>query len=368
MARIRTLPPEVATDPKLATVSLAAAHLAVASWPWHDDHGWIAEEPARIRMTVYPGRPDVDDQGVADALEELVRARWFERYRADDKPALWCTEWATYQRVDRPGTARFPDHAAARDAARGLARAREGSSADREGDSRMVGGDGRMVGESGAVGGNGAHAPAPEPAPAPPPRVALPRHAQRLLDELYAPELATERRRADVAQQLYDTLDPLRPKGARIEKGRYARARDAAHLDQVCKSVLEDPPRLMDMAIRIVLLRLTDPPKVGADNPTESAARAARDEETAVQEYERRLGSFAARWVRDNPEEAEALEREVRTKILPLPYQQRPAAELPAHFALVLKGALAAKIREASGAPTFEAWREKGASAMARST
>ena len=104
MARIRSIPPDAATDPKLCAVSLAASALAKESWPWHDDHGHISYEPERIRLCVWPSR-QID---IGPLLDELIAVGWFEVYvLPGGRRFLFCTEFLTYQKVPHPSAPKF---------------------------------------------------------------------------------------------------------------------------------------------------------------------------------------------------------------------------------------------------------------------
>jgi hypothetical protein len=62
-------------------------------------------------------------------------------------------------------------------------------------------------------------------------------------------------RRDDVMRQLDLSLTDL---GVPFERTLRARAVDLQHLSDVCRAVLEDPPRLLDRAIVFVLKKLND--------------------------------------------------------------------------------------------------------------
>jgi len=88
----------------------------------------------------------------------------------------------------------------------------------------------------------------------PAPLLDLPNEANELLERFYSGDVD---RRHDAVDQLRASLD----RGAKISRGKYVKARDAAHLAACCQAVLDDPPRKQDLAVRFVLLKLNDPPK-----------------------------------------------------------------------------------------------------------
>src|SRR5687768_1908723 len=105
MARIRSIPPDVATDPKLLACSMPARLLAILAWPWHDDHGCIAHDPVRLRLNVFPNDVSTD---VAPLLDELISSGWFDLYEeTGGRRFLHCTEFKTYQRVVNPSAPKF---------------------------------------------------------------------------------------------------------------------------------------------------------------------------------------------------------------------------------------------------------------------
>lgn len=175
------------------------------------------------------------------------------------------------------------------------------------------------------------------------PLVVLPPHAERLVSELYA--LATPKRQLDVKRQLYDAIDP-HARGARIRKGVHVKARDAAHLDSVCRQVLFDPPREYDAAIVVVLRKLQDPapgPSLAEVAAQEDARRRALEEE-----YGTAARSAGLAWAQERPNEYEDLRK---------PIDAQFAAAGNSIFARQARNAaLASATAKAAGFPTFDAW------------
>jgi hypothetical protein len=269
MARIRSIPPDVATDPKLLACSMPARLLAILAWPWHDDHGCIAYDPVRIRLNVFPN--DVETS-VAPLLDELLASGWFELYESPDgKRFLWCSEFKTYQRVVNPSAPKF---APIKDSRRldspnkpsiGLHSPNKPSQALAPSIVRMDGwsgaeADGVVVVKEreGAEADGGMLAMPREPAngarPAPLADAGaedreLPAKALELLRQL------TEAKRKDGERQLRATLTP---QGALLGKGEYVRAWNADHLAHCCDLTLKSRPDDADLLVRWVLLKLRD--------------------------------------------------------------------------------------------------------------
>lgn len=273
MARIRSIPPDLATDPKLIACSLPARLLAVMSWPWHDDEGCLGYDPVRIRLNAFPNDSTVD---ASPLIDELLASGWFElRESPDGKRFLWCSEFLTYQRVPHPTKSKFR----LAESRRVLTSAPE-SSADRtspHADShRMDGADGWSGAERNGVDGkerSGADGrmltSTPESAVAAPPPPAADRAAPPAdagaAEKRTAPPLPDEAlvllhrmpdaKRDDGEQQLRATLTA---QGARLKGGEYVRAYSLAHLTWACRAVLESPPDKPEQLARWVLLKLRD--------------------------------------------------------------------------------------------------------------
>jgi hypothetical protein len=282
MARIRSIPPDLATDPKLIACSLPARLLALMSWPWHDDEGCLGYDPVRIRLNAFPNDSAVD---ASPLIDELLDSGWFElRVSPDGKRFLWCTEFLTYQRVPHPTKSKFRLAestrilASAPESSADLTSAHENShrmdgGMERSGAERMGvdgkersgadGADGRMLArppESAAAAANGTapHPPAAADRPAPPADAgaAEERTAPPLPDEaLVLLHRMPDAKRDDGEQQLRATRTA---QGAKLKAGEYVRAYSLAHLTWACQAVLDSPPDKSEQLARWVLLKLRD--------------------------------------------------------------------------------------------------------------
>jgi hypothetical protein len=68
MARIRTVKPELWTDPEFVECSLSARLLFIASWNFATDYGVLPDKPRQIKMQCLPA----DDCDIGALIEELV--------------------------------------------------------------------------------------------------------------------------------------------------------------------------------------------------------------------------------------------------------------------------------------------------------
>lgn len=182
----------------------------------------------------------------------------------------------------------------------------------------------------------------------PAPRVGPMPEVQRFLETFYDPHVnSTENRRIDVARQLYDSVDPERPRGTRIHKGLYVKARSEAHLEECCRTLIDDPDAIRepDKAIVILLKMLTNPPP----GPSPAEVRAYGETELVAREeaYHRAMRIAGLEWARQNPEEFERIRRPIDS-------------EFPGSGGEVMtvarNAALAQATARAAGFPSFEEW------------
>lgn len=116
MARIRTVKPELWTDPEFVDCSTNARLLFVAALNFASDYGVLLDNPKQLKMLCFPG----DSFDVADLVDELVAHNlWCRRVAPDGAAVLIIRTFAQHQRVDKrqdgrwgdPATwAEFPDH------------------------------------------------------------------------------------------------------------------------------------------------------------------------------------------------------------------------------------------------------------------
>ena len=104
MARIRTIKPEIASDVKLAAISIQARYTFVLLISQADDEGLIAGSHRQLLGSLYPHDETVTPGDLLAWIEELVTVglvRW--RSTTDGAPIIELTNWAKHQRIDNKG-------------------------------------------------------------------------------------------------------------------------------------------------------------------------------------------------------------------------------------------------------------------------
>ncbi len=104
MPRIRTIKPEIASDVKLASLSIAARYTFVLLISQADDEGLIAGAHRQLLGALYPHDDTVTPAQLLAWVEELVTVgllRW--RTTRDGAPVVEIANWNKHQRVDNKG-------------------------------------------------------------------------------------------------------------------------------------------------------------------------------------------------------------------------------------------------------------------------
>lgn len=104
MPRIRSLKPEIASDAKLASVSIAARYTFVLMITQADDAGLLPGAHRQILGTLYPLNDGVTIPALLGWIEELVGiglVRW--RATRDRIPVIQLVNWSKHQRIDNAG-------------------------------------------------------------------------------------------------------------------------------------------------------------------------------------------------------------------------------------------------------------------------
>lgn len=108
MARIRTVKPELWSDPEFVECSTNARLLFVAALNFASDYGVLADKPKQLKMQCFPG----DTFDVDQLVDELIEARlWVRRIAPDGASVLLIRTFAQHQRVDKPNGGRWGDPA-----------------------------------------------------------------------------------------------------------------------------------------------------------------------------------------------------------------------------------------------------------------
>lgn len=351
MAReIRTLKRSFFQDEKLAALPREVRLTFMGLIPHADDYGRLRGDPRLVRAAIYPYDDQITASMMDAELDMLERAGRIVRYMVDGCRYIEIVNFVKHQNMARVYASDIP----APDSA-GAVRTQcvDSARADRE---HSRSGDGIGVGDGKERSGVRAREVSiaedddplntEEPAAASAPLVELPREAEQFVERFYS--LSSKKRRLDVIRQLHETLDPRRP-GARLRRGVFAKARDPAHLSACCRAVLDDPPRDIDMAIVIVLQRLTNPPP--GPTVTELQAKAESETRQLEERYQTEARSAGLAWSKEHPDEYSAILRRVEASIPP---------SAGAMGRMTRDAMLAQETARAAAFPSFDAWRQNG--------
>lgn len=104
MARIRTIKPEIWSDPDFVERSSNARLLFVAALNFASDYGVMADKPLQVKMQCFPG----DNVDIDALIAELVDAGlWLRRVAPDGAPVLVIRTFTAHQKVDKPTKGRW---------------------------------------------------------------------------------------------------------------------------------------------------------------------------------------------------------------------------------------------------------------------
>jgi hypothetical protein len=348
MARIRSAKPEFWTDPVMCSLPRDVRFTFKGLWEVSaDDYGRFLADARMVKSQVWPLDDDITTKKVDGWLTILASLGRIQLYEVHGVRYGAIVNWSKHQRVSHPSPSRFPtppddfrNDSGAIPETLAKSSALSGSGAERD-----IEGNGKRSGAEAT-----SYLPDPDPldleqpAAPPAPLVVLPDAAERFVQELYG--LATEKRRLDVRRQLYDALDPTK-RGARLSRGTFVRARDAAHLAECCEAIRLDPPRDVDASVVVLLKKLQDPPK--GPSPTEVAAEAEQKRVAEEERYHAAAKRAGIRWAHEHPEAYADLRREVDAK-----YHDAIGSSFGR---LARDSELAQRCAERAGFPAFDAWQ-----------
>lgn len=104
MARIRSIKPEIWTDPDFCDLSLAARLFFIGTFNFADDWGLLIDDPRRLKLQIFPA-DDIDPHGLVD---ELIEARFLERLTAPDgSEVLLVRTFTVHQKIDKRAAGRW---------------------------------------------------------------------------------------------------------------------------------------------------------------------------------------------------------------------------------------------------------------------
>lgn len=104
MARIRTVKPELWTDPEFVECSPTARLLFVAALNFASDYGVLPDKPRQLKMQCLPA----DDCDISQLVDELLEGGFWARRRAPDgADVLVIRTFNRHQKVDKPTAGRW---------------------------------------------------------------------------------------------------------------------------------------------------------------------------------------------------------------------------------------------------------------------
>lgn len=104
MARIRSIKPEVWTDPEVVSCSPLARLLWIGSWNHADDYGVLKDDPVRLKLQVLPA----DDCDPHVLIDELVnRGLLLRRVTPDGTCVLVIRTFCVHQKIDTRAAGRW---------------------------------------------------------------------------------------------------------------------------------------------------------------------------------------------------------------------------------------------------------------------
>lgn len=349
MPRIRSIKPAFFSDERMAELPRDVRLTFLGLISHADDEGRLKGDVRLIKAQIWPLDDDIDLSTIESHLGMLAdgAAGRIQRYEVNGRRYIQVRNFARHQYIQKKKASELPapppvsspyntDPVRLREQYRGEGIQEGIQEAERSGTRARDLAAGAIPEDPDPFGVEAA-------ASAAAPRVELPATADRLVEQLYG--LSTEKRRLDVRRQLYETV-AAQGRGARIRRGVFVKARSPAHLEQVCRDVLDDPPREIDAAIVVVLRKLQDPPP--GPTASEMAATAESQARKLEDAYlaEQRAAGLA--WAKTHDEEFKHLRRPIDIEF----------GDPTNTFARMARdAALAQSAARAAGFPSFDAWR-----------
>lgn len=101
MARIRTVKPELPSDPTLASVPLAARLTFVYLITQADDYGLVSAVPRQLLGLLFPHDPDITERKLTTWVKGLADAGMLELCQTSEGvPVIRLVNWERHQRID----------------------------------------------------------------------------------------------------------------------------------------------------------------------------------------------------------------------------------------------------------------------------
>lgn len=106
MARIRTVKPELWSDPEFVECSSNARLLLVAGLNFASDYGVLADKPKQLKMQCFPA----DSVDIDELIDELIdHDFWVRCIAPDGSKVLVIRTFTKHQKVDKPTPGRWGD-------------------------------------------------------------------------------------------------------------------------------------------------------------------------------------------------------------------------------------------------------------------
>ncbi|HLS44597.1 MAG TPA: hypothetical protein VK045_04115 [Ornithinicoccus sp.] len=104
MARIRTIKPDVWSDPDFVACSPLARLLWIGTWNHADDYGVLKDEPERLKLQILPNDP-CDPHALVDEL--VARRRLVRKVAPDGTKVLVIRTFTVHQKIDKRAVGRW---------------------------------------------------------------------------------------------------------------------------------------------------------------------------------------------------------------------------------------------------------------------
>ena len=108
MARIRSVHPDILTDPDFASISVEGRLLFIYSWIVADDAGNLELSPMGLKMALFPGDEWATAPKITELVDALIAGRFYVPYEVDGRRYLHIRNFAKYQKPDHPTAPRHP--------------------------------------------------------------------------------------------------------------------------------------------------------------------------------------------------------------------------------------------------------------------
>lgn len=353
---IRTLKRSFFTDERLCSVPRAVRLTFQGLIANADDYGRLRADPRLLKAAIYPLDDDITSADMRKEIEQLEAIGCVRHYEAAGTRYLEIANFEKHQVMARKYGSDIPapsvESVDSADAVRAQGVHTAGEERRGEGEEKERSGGFASLPVILVQGTSSLRSPQPDddyelPASL---MALLPPEAHQVLATFYefpAMSHSQRKRYKAVALQLCDAMDPKHP-GPKVSGGQRVKARSVAHLADVCRSVLKDPPMDRDVAIVLVLKKLLDPPK--GPSVTEQMAHSDAATRREEDEYDRDARSAGIAWAEAHPDEYAPILASVDASY---------AGKAGAFVKVARLAELTRRCAQACGFPSFEKWQRQ---------